>query len=149
MPLTTSRTTYSYACGAGPDVSIAPAATSVRTFASWPGPGRSTSGVSARRPGRAQDRLIATVDVDPPMPADDPLTQAVASDRAETVRRALEVLPDSQREAVVLAYWGGLTAEEISRRVDVPLGTVKSRIRLGLAKLRTTVGELMPEPELV
>lgn len=98
--------------------------------------------------GRAHDRLVAVVDTESPVVEDDPLSQAVASDRAATVRRALEVLPDSQREAVVLAYWGGLTAEEISRRVDVPLGTVKSRIRLGLAKLRTTMGELLPEPEL-
>ena len=41
-----------------------------------------------------------------------------------------------QREAIVLAYWGGLTADEIARRSNVPLGTAKSRIRLGLAKLR-------------
>ena len=39
----------------------------------------------------------------------------------------------------MLAYWGGLTADEIARRVGVPLGTAKSRIRLGMAKLR---GEL-------
>lgn len=98
--------------------------------------------------GRAQDRLIAVVDAEPMINDDDPLVRAVASDRAEFVRRALDTLPEAQREAVVLAYWGGLTAEEISRRVDVPLGTVKSRIRLGLAKLRTTIGEIMPEPEL-
>ncbi|MEH3052675.1 MAG: sigma-70 family RNA polymerase sigma factor [Patulibacter minatonensis] len=97
--------------------------------------------------GRAQDRLVAAVDTEMQLLVDDPLAEAVASDRATTVRRALEVLPESQREAVVLAYWGGLTAEEISRKVDVPLGTVKSRIRLGLAKLRTTAGDLLPEPE--
>jgi RNA polymerase sigma-70 factor (ECF subfamily) len=97
--------------------------------------------------GRAHDRLVAVVDVDPLPAGDDPLQQAVASDRASVVRHALDQLPDSQREAVVLAYWGGLTAEEISRRVDVPLGTVKSRIRLGLTKLRSSVGELLPDPE--
>ena len=42
----------------------------------------------------------------------------------------------SQREAVVLTYWGGLTAAEIARHADVPLGTAKSRVRLGLRKLR-------------
>ena len=36
----------------------------------------------------------------------------------------------------MLAYWGGMTADEIARRSNVPLGTAKSRIRLGLAKLR-------------
>ena len=36
-----------------------------------------------------------------------------------------------------MAYWGGLTADEIARRIEVPLGTAKSRIRLGLEKLRS------------
>ena len=57
-------------------------------------------------------------------------------DDRSTVRAALGELPQSQREALVLAYWGGLTAEEIAERVHIPLGTAKSRIRLGLAKLR-------------
>jgi RNA polymerase sigma-70 factor (ECF subfamily) len=62
---------------------------------------------------------------------------ATERDEARTaVRDALRGLPDNQREALVLAYWGGLTADEIAHRVHVPLGTAKSRIRLGLAKLR-------------
>jgi RNA polymerase sigma-70 factor, ECF subfamily len=52
------------------------------------------------------------------------------------VREALRLLPEPQREALVLAYWGGLTADQIARREHVPLGTAKSRIRLGLARLR-------------
>jgi RNA polymerase sigma-70 factor, ECF subfamily len=52
------------------------------------------------------------------------------------VRAALSRLPETQREALVLAYWGGLTADEIARRVHIPLGTAKSRIRLGLARMR-------------
>jgi RNA polymerase sigma-70 factor (ECF subfamily) len=56
-------------------------------------------------------------------------------DRAQ-IRAALGKLPQAQREALVLAYWGGLTAEQIARRAHVPLGTAKSRIRLGLARLR-------------
>ena len=55
---------------------------------------------------------------------------------SEEVREALGKLPQAQREALVLAYWGGLTADQIARRVHVPLGTAKSRIRLGLARLR-------------
>jgi RNA polymerase sigma-70 factor, ECF subfamily len=63
------------------------------------------------------------------------------------VRAALAELPRNQREAVVLAYWGGLTADQIARRADVPLGTAKSRIRLGLAKLRERI-EVADEPPL-
>jgi RNA polymerase sigma-70 factor (ECF subfamily) len=52
------------------------------------------------------------------------------------VRRELMRLPDVQREAIVLAYWGGLTAEQIAASSGAPVGTVKSRIRLGVMKLR-------------
>ena len=52
------------------------------------------------------------------------------------VLRALAKIPDDQRQAIVLAYWGGLTADQIAERCDVPVGTIKSRIRLGLMKLR-------------
>jgi len=93
---------------------------------------------------RARDRLTAVVERQQPA-ADSPEGVALLSEDASTVRSALAELPVAQREAVVLAYWGGLTAEEISRREDVPLGTVKSRLRLGLTKLRTHLGELRPE----
>jgi RNA polymerase sigma-70 factor (ECF subfamily) len=52
------------------------------------------------------------------------------------VRSALKRLPPAQREALVLSYWGSLTPHEIARRVGVPFGTARSRIRLGLEKLR-------------
>src|SRR3954449_9280282 len=52
------------------------------------------------------------------------------------LRAALRALPDGPREAVVLTYWGGLTAEEVARHADVPLGTAKSRVRLGVRRLR-------------
>ena len=54
----------------------------------------------------------------------------------ESVRQALRRLPEAQRDALGLAYWGGLSAGEIADREQVPLGTAKSRIRLGLARLR-------------
>ena len=57
----------------------------------------------------------------------------------EVVREALGSLPDDQREAVELAYYGGLTHTEISERLGLPLGTVKGRLRLALDKMRTTL----------
>jgi RNA polymerase sigma-70 factor (ECF subfamily) len=55
--------------------------------------------------------------------------------RAHDVRNALIRLPEEQREVVVLAYFGGYTQSEISRRLDLPLGTVKARAFRGLRRL--------------
>lgn len=72
-----------------------------------------------------------------------PEAQVITALLAEQAQAALATLPPTQREALVLAYWGGLTADEIARRSAVPLGTAKSRIRLGLAKLRDECGEAL------
>ena len=56
--------------------------------------------------------------------------------RAERVRAAVATLPAEQREVLSLAFWSGLSQTEIAARTSVPLGTVKTRVRLGMAKLR-------------
>jgi RNA polymerase sigma-70 factor, ECF subfamily len=71
------------------------------------------------------------------MPTEDGLEDtALARIEASLVREAMLRLPDNQRELIELGFFGGVTHEELARRLDVPLGTVKTRIRSGLRKLR-------------
>ena len=59
---------------------------------------------------------------------------------ADRVKIALRALPDGEREAILLAYFGGHTYREVADLLDTPEGTVKSRIRSGLKRMR---GELL------
>ena len=63
----------------------------------------------------------------------------------DQVATAVAVLPDAQREALELAYWAGLSQTEIAERLGVPLGTVKSRVRLALVALRRELAVEMAE----
>jgi RNA polymerase sigma-70 factor (ECF subfamily) len=92
--------------------------------------------LDVRREGRATDRVADRLSVwtERLEPAGDPRL----SPERQDLRVALRTLPAGQREAVVLTYWAGLTAEEVARHADVPLGTAKSRVRLGVMRLRTT-----------
>jgi RNA polymerase sigma-70 factor (ECF subfamily) len=69
-------------------------------------------------------------------PYDQVAEQVEATLEREQVRRSLDALTDLQREAVVLAYYGGYTHREISELLGVPSGTVKTRLRNGLLRLR-------------
>lgn len=64
--------------------------------------------------------------------------------RREQVRAALLTLPDPQREALALAYFGGYTQREIAGLTGLPLGTVKTRMLLGMRRLRDTLAGLAP-----
>src|SRR5450631_3121442 len=60
---------------------------------------------------------------------------------ARAVRSALEDLPPDQRRAIELAYFGGFTHSQIAEMLDLPVGTVKGRMRLGLTKMRISLGD--------
>lgn len=64
---------------------------------------------------------------------------AFANIDARVVREALAALPVEQREPIELGFFGGITHEEIAKRSGIPLGTIKTRIRMGLKKLRASL----------
>ncbi len=66
---------------------------------------------------------------------------ALLAEQGRLVRSALEQLPEEQRQTLLLAYFGGLTQQEIAAKLGNPLGTVKTRMRLGLQKLRAVLQE--------
>lgn len=74
-------------------------------------------------------------------PTGDAASDAVRSEQSEIVRRALAAIPEEQRRTLLLAYFEGLTQTEIAERLKQPLGTVKTRMRAGLMKLRELLGE--------
>lgn len=69
----------------------------------------------------------------------DPALAAELSDQRRLIIAAMSGLPEEQRQVIELAYFGGLTQQEISQRLSQPLGTVKTRIRLGMQKLRAAL----------
>jgi RNA polymerase sigma-70 factor (ECF subfamily) len=89
---------------------------------------------------RAGERLAAAVEADPPQ-AERPDEQVEARERSARLRAAVGRLPKLQREAVALAFWGDLPAREIAQRTGVPLGTARSRLRLGIEKLERAAPE--------
>jgi RNA polymerase sigma-70 factor (ECF subfamily) len=65
-----------------------------------------------------------------------PVEAATLNERSEHIYHALNQLPEKQREVIEMAYKNGLTQSDIAQQLDVPLGTVKSRSRQGLLKLK-------------
>ena len=96
-----------------------------------------------RRRRRDQTQVFHDVDLlnQPADDTGDPVMYAMLQMKRGILKEALDILRPEQREVVVLAYYGGLTHSEISRRLEQPLGTVKTRMRLALKKLREHLGQ--------
>ena len=76
--------------------------------------------------------------------AEAPPRAALLSGEGAAVREALNGLPSEQRRAIGLAYYGGPPQQEIARALGEPLGTVKTRIRLGMQKMRVALAAIRP-----
>jgi len=117
---------------------------SARTYD--PARGSGTSWLYAVARNAITDRLRRTPEpvaeaVESPSGEPGPPDEVEASWTAWRVHRALEVLPDNERPVIELAYWGGLSQSEIATRLEIPLGTVKTRTRSALARLADALEE--------
>lgn len=72
-----------------------------------------------------------------------PVEQASLGERSQRVREALQTLPEKQRELLSLAYYHGFSQSEIAAHTNIPLGTVKSRMRQGLLRLKAVLQDLV------
>lgn len=121
------------------------------TVAAWLGTiarSRALDRLRARRRSREEPWAQPLVDhpqaesSEPPAHTSDPARDAEHADRRERIARALASLSPEQRETILLAYFGGLSQSEIAERCGLPLGTVKTRTRLAMEKLRGLLATL-------
>jgi RNA polymerase sigma-70 factor, ECF subfamily len=86
---------------------------------------------------RANNVRARTMEASPlPQPVETPEARAAVSEQQRAVARALDALPLEQRELIEHAYFQGLTQSELAERFNLPLGTVKTRVRMGMMALR-------------
>jgi RNA polymerase sigma-70 factor (ECF subfamily) len=97
------------------------------------------------RSGWQDQRRKESLDVlgDAPTNAANPEEMTAASERQKFVREALNLLTPEQREVIELAYYSGLSHSEIAEKLKQPLGTVKTRTRLGMMKLREALAPVL------
>ena len=102
---------------------------------------RAIDALRKRRPGANESLDLARHD----LPTPDAWADVYAHLSQQQIREALLQLPPDQREAIELAYFSGLTQQEIAQRLQTPLGTIKGRMRLALQKLKTSLDDLRPQ----
>ena len=89
---------------------------------------------------RKQKTVVVNLDTSGELSSEDGRETAQRFALAFDVRRALNELPDPQRETLVLAYFGGMSQSELASRTGTPLGTIKARTRGGLQRLASLIG---------
>ncbi len=95
-----------------------------------------------RRAGSKAGRDVHDAGIAERLPAPEATDAEVERrDAARRLRSALDELPPDQRQVIELAYFGGLTHNQIAQMLELPPGTVKGRMRLGLTKMRFALGE--------
>jgi RNA polymerase sigma-70 factor (ECF subfamily) len=97
---------------------------------------------SLRRGVTRENRQIHDEELVERLPASDRIDEQVEQRaQAHQIRGVLDGLPSEQSRVIELAYFGGFSHNEIAEMLDTPIGTVKGRMRLGLAKMRLAIGE--------
>lgn len=98
-------------------------------------------GIDRLRNLAARDRVATAGAKEPSEQISDAVADLFKSEQRTLVTAALEQLPEEQKGPLILAYFEGLTQSEIATKLGAPLGTIKTRMRTGLMKLRETLGK--------
>lgn len=108
------------------------------TVAGWLMTLARTRAIDRIRAGRTERTLLAPMEEAQWLPSDQatPEAQSAEGQQRRIVQQALETLSAEQRQPILMAYFGGYSQSEIAERLGIPLGTIKTRMRLGMIKLR-------------
>ena len=97
---------------------------------------------SKKRTSRTQQISLDAIDMEAQAPTKNPVEDVIVLERRKLIVTAMQQLPPEQRQVIELAYFQGLTHSEIATQTGVAIGTIKTRIRLGLNKLRGSLSSL-------